>query len=333
MPLLLFAVDVPCFSLLPPPPWVLWQHRDAGLASQCKRLSTVQIPWWSHLARPSSCVFWVRTTGIGIRCLFQCNPETCRPVAWAQVCWRLSLFLMKTVQPKIDNLIFDSLGFILRISSAGHFSSRLTAKFVILVAWRITTPHHLGKSWVNDPVACHLHQCPVAPLSQLILLLRLWYGFPSAECLRLSSTSWTALSETPSHCLASASWTSPKRQNFFRLSSASLLALRKTTKTKVCVVVCKQNAEPEPWQWLYSERSHHVWTHSPASLLLGSVTLGTGVCDLGQCALIAYITEFPRFPDAFLTTWAWFKWPNSLPLPWAVKFYAVHLETDRRFEE
>ena len=52
----------------------------------------------------------------------------------------LSRFLMKTVQPKIDKLLIESLGFIPRISSFGH-SSRLTSKFLILVAWRIPAPH------------------------------------------------------------------------------------------------------------------------------------------------------------------------------------------------
>ena len=47
----------------------------------------------------------------------------------------LSLFFMKTVQPKLDNLLNESLVFILRISSAGPFSSFcFTTKFLIFVA-------------------------------------------------------------------------------------------------------------------------------------------------------------------------------------------------------
>ena len=182
---------------------------------------------------------------------------------------------MKTVQPKIDNLLIGSLGFIPLISSAGHFSSpRLTTKFLILAAWRIAAPHII----LGSPESMSKHLAISS----------------SVECLQLSSTSWTALRETPSHCLASASWASHTEKKFLQAGRCFTLCLKQFHKHKLRVLVCKHYAEPEPWQWLYSERSHHVCEH-PLQLLF---CLGLchswyrSLCDLGQCTHFAHIIEF-----------------------------------------
>ena len=177
---------------------------------------------------------------------------------------------MKTVQPKIDSLLFESLGFIPRISSTGQFSSPpLTIKFLILVAWRIAAPHIILEDlsqWESILPSPAVSSCTSHSNHSVVASL-VWTS--PVEFLHLNNTSWTALRETPSHFLVSASWASPHTQN--KLLQAGLcftLCPKQVHKHKLRVLVCKHNAEPESWQWLYSERSHHVCEH-PLQLLFG----------------------------------------------------------------
>ena len=165
---------------------------------------------------------------------------------------------MKTVQPKTDKLPIESLGFIARISSAGHFSSpRLTTNFLVLVTWRIASPTsswEVLSQWANmlpSPAV----SCCTSQLTHSVVASLVWSSL--VECLHLGSMSLTALRETPSHCLASASWASPHWEQTASAASASLFALRTSTNTNF-VLVCKHNAKPDPWQWVFSESSHHV---------------------------------------------------------------------------
>ena len=65
----------------------------------------------------------------------------------------LSRFLMKTVKPKIYSLLIESLGFIPRISSAGHFFSSHNQIFHPCCMGNCCSPHHLGR---HESMSKHL---------------------------------------------------------------------------------------------------------------------------------------------------------------------------------
>ena len=145
----------------------------------------------------------------------------------------LSRFLMKTVQSKINNLGIESLGFIPRINSAGHFSSPgLKIKFLILVAWRIAAPHiKLGR-----PPSMSQH--PVISSSVLLHLSA------NAFCCGVSGIVFSCRMPASKHYILNCSERNSfalscfsflgvptLRTNFFRLAGASLFALIKSTNT------------------------------------------------------------------------------------------------------
>ena len=159
-------------------------------------------------------------------------------------------FRMKIVQPKIDNLLIESLGFKPRISSSRYFSSPpLTSKFLILFAWRIATLYIilLGKTRVNEQASC---------ISSSFLLRLSANSF----CCGVSGTVFSCrlpaskqhilnCSERKSFALSSLSFLGvcTLRTNFFRLASASFFALRKSTNKNFVFWSAKtmQNQNPD----------------------------------------------------------------------------------------
>ena len=91
----------------------------------------------------------------------------------------------------------------------------------------------------------------------------------------------------------------PHSENkFFQAGLCSTICLKHVHRHKLLVLICKHNAEPDTRQWLYSEKSHHACEH----LLELLVYLGLFhswymiLCDLDQCAHIAYIIKLPHSP-------------------------------------
>ena len=113
---------------------------------------------------PTPCACWLRTQGISG--LFQSNAQTFLPMSSVGVCWLL--LLVKTAQPKPDNLFIENFGFIPRISFAGDsFSCHLKTKFLILAVWRIASPYSILGS--PKPVTTNL-LLQVIPVTTNLLL-------------------------------------------------------------------------------------------------------------------------------------------------------------------
>ena len=144
--------------------------------------------------------------------------------------------------------------------------------------WKITAPTSsrevLSQRWSILPSPAM--SCCTSQLAYSVVASMAWSS--TAEYLQISSTSWIALREAPSICLASASWKSQHWNQFcFRLESASLVALSKSTNINIVnywVLVCKNNAVPEAWEWQYSDS---VKTLSSFFSACVSASLGTGV--------------------------------------------------------
>ena len=217
----------------------------------------------------------------------------------------LSRFLMKTVQPQIDSLLIESLGFIPRISSAGNFSSRLTTKFLILVAWRIVAPHiilgrpesiskHLA---ISSSVLLHLSANPFCcGVSGMVFACRM----PASKqyILNCSERNSFALS-----CLCFLGV--PKlRTNSFKPASASLCALRMSTYTNFVYWSAKkmQNRNPGGFSTLKGPITS-ANTLSSFSSAWVSATLGTGVIViLAEAHTLHTSSSSPTVSVAFLTT-------------------------------
>ena len=262
---------------------------------------------------------------------------------------------MKTVQPKIDNLLIGSLGFIPLNSSAGHFSSpRLTTKFLILAAWRIAAPHiilgspdsmrkHLA---ISSSVLLHLSANPFCcGVSGMVFSCRM----PASKQYVLNCT------ERNSFALSYLSFLGVPtlRTNFF-LANASHFALSNSTNTNFVYWSANtmQNRNPDSDSTLKGPITS-VNTLSSFSSAWVSASLGTGVfVILANSHTLHTSASSHTVSGAFLTTSAWFKWPNRLChflglsrvtflsfmqlfLLSKVKLcpHSVHLETDRRFEE
>ena len=193
---------------------------------------------------------------------------------------------MKTVQPvfiRIDNLLNGILGFIPLISSAGHFSSpRLTTKYWSLLREELLLPTsswEVLSQWGNilPPPAM---SCCTSQLTHSVV-----------NCLELL---WEKLLRIVLPQFLERPHTENK---FLQAGQCFTLCLKQFHKHKLRVLVCKHSADPEPWQWLYSERSHHVCEH-PLQLLFCLDLCHSwywSLCDLRQCTHIAYIIEFPQW--------------------------------------
>ena len=200
---------------------------------------------------------------------------------WVQVCWHLCpASSWRLCNQKKDSLLIESLGFIHHISSAGHFSStRLTTKFLIFVAWRIAAPRiilgsletmskHLA---ISSSVLLHLSANPFCfGVSGMVFSCRM----PASKqyVLNCSVRNSFALS-----CLSFLG-VPTLRTNFFRLASASLFALSKSTNTNIVYWSANtmQNRNPESDSTLKGPITS-VNTLSSFSSAWVSATLGTGV--------------------------------------------------------
>ena len=322
--LLLLAVDVPCSSLLSSSWWSSsgCQIPSCDDPSSCRSGVSVLpgiAPTSFSLMITSRIATTLRVMGTYTRFPITPSVEPTKLLFSAlgsSLLTSLSLFFMKTLQPKIDNLLFDSLGFIPRISSTGHFSSRLTTKFPIrsLLRGELLLP---TLSWENPSQWASILPSPAVSSCtyQLInsVVASLVRSSP-VECLHLSSTSWTVLRESPSHCLVSLSWVSHTENKLLLAGQCFTLCLKQVHKLKICELVCKHKAGPEPWQWLYFESSiTYVNTLSSFSSASVSATLGTGVFVILANAHTMHTSLIsPTVFGAFLTTSAWFKLPNRL---------------------
>ena len=227
------------------------------------------------------------------------------------------------MQPKIDNLLIGSLDFTPLISSAGHFSSpRLTTKFLILAAWRIAAPHiilgspesmskHLA---ISSSVLLHLSTNPFCcGVSGMVFSCRM----PASKQYVLNCSERNSFA---SSCLSFLG-VPALRTNFFRLASASLFALSKSTNTNFVYWSANtmQNRNPDNDSTLKGPITS-VNTLSSFSSAWVSATLGTGVfVILANAHTLHTSSSSPNVSGAFLTVL-----PNrSVLLPCTVKFHAV----------
>ena len=213
---------------------------------------------------------------------------------------------MKTMQPEIDSLLIERLGFIPCISSAGLLSSpRLTTNFLILVAWRIAARHIiLGKPEsmskhlaISSSVLLHLSANPFCcGFSGLVFSCRMLGS--KQYILNCSERNSFALS-----CL-NFSGVSTLRTNFFSLASASLYALFKSTNTNFVYWSAKtmQNRNPDSNSLLKGPITS-VNTLSSFSSTWVSATLGTGVpVILANAHTLHTSSSSPTVSGAFLNT-------------------------------
>ena len=213
---------------------------------------------------------------------------------------------MKTVQPKIDSLLIESLGYIPGISSAGHFSSpRLTTKFLILVAWRIAAPHIiLGRPdsmskhvAISSSVLLYLSANPFfCGVSGVVFYCRMPVSKP--YILNCSERNYFALS-----CLSFLG-VPTLRTNFFRLASASLFALSKSTNTNFVYwsanTMLNQNSDSDSSQKGPITSMNNLSSFSSAWI---SATLGTGVfVFLANGHTLHTSSSSPTLSGAFLTS-------------------------------
>ena len=210
---------------------------------------------------------------------------------------------MRTAQPKIDSLLIESL---IRISSAGHFSSpRLTTKFLILVVWRITALHiFLGSSEsmskhlaISSSVLLHFSANPFCcGVSGMVFSCRM----PACKQYILNC------SERNSFALSCLSFLGvcTLRKNFFRLASASLFALSKSTNAFFVYWSANtmQNRNPDSVSFLEGPITS-VTNLSSFSSAWVSATLGTGVfVVLANAHTLHKFSSSPTVSGAFLTT-------------------------------
>ena len=195
------------------------------------------------------------------------------------------------------------------------FSPRFTTKFQILVAWRISAPHII--LWRPESMSKHF------AISSSVLLHLSANSFCCGvsgmvfSCRMPASKQYILnCSERNSLALSYLSFMGVPtlRTNFFRLASASLFPLSNSTNTNFVYWSANtmQNLNPHSNSTLKGLITSVK--PSPASLLLWFYC-HYWYCsprDLGQSAHIAYIIEFPTVSGAFLTTSAWFNWPNRL---------------------
>ena len=154
------------------------------------------------------------------------------------------------------------------------------------------------------------------------------------EFLHLIRTLWTALRERERLFRIVLSRFLGRPYNETKLLWAGLcftICLNQVNKHKLCVLVCKHNAELEPCQWLYCERTHHVIERTVQLLFCFDIWLSwkRSLFDLGQYGHIELITELPHcvwcIPDHIgliqMTQ-------LSMPLSCTLEFHAVgtHLE-------
>ena len=170
-----------------------------------------------------------------------------------------------------------------RISSAGHFPSRLTISFLILVKWRIAAPHII----LGRPESMSKH--PAISSSVLLHLLANPFccgvsGMVFSCIIPASKQYILNCSERNFFALSCLSFLGVPtlRINFFRLASASLFALSKTanwnpdSESTLNGPITSVNALSS----LFCLGLCHSWYWS--------------LCYLGQCAHIAYFIEFPH---------------------------------------
>ena len=146
------------------------------------------------------------------------------------------------------------------------------------------------------------------------------------ECLLLGSTSWTAREKLLRIVFLQLLGRPHIENKLLHAGQCFTLCLKQVHRHKLRVLVCKHNAKPKPWQWLYSDSSHHVCEH-PLQLLF---CLGLyhswywSLCDLDKCAHIAYIIAFPHFLWCISDHIRLIQMTqSSVPLPCTVKFHAV----------
>ena len=102
-----------------------------------------------------------------------------------------------------------------------------------------------------------------------------------------------------------------QRTKFFRLASASLFALSKSTNTNFeywSANTMQNRTLTVTLLWRVPSR---LWTPSLASLLIGSLPLLVFVI-LAKAHTLHTSSSSPTVFGAFLTTSVWFKWPNCL---------------------
>ena len=175
---------------------------------------------------------------------------------------------MKTVQPKIDNLLIENLGLIPRIIGGLFSSPRLKIKFLMLFAWKMAAPHimlgrpeSMSKQLANSSsvllrLSADTFCCGV---SGMVFSCRM----PASKqyIIKCSERNSFTLS-----CLSFLGVTTLKT-NFFRLAIASLLDLSKSTNTNF--MYWSANPKNDSTMKVPSR----PWTTFPASLLLGSLPL------------------------------------------------------------
>ena len=222
------------------------------------------------------------------------------------------------MQPKKDNLLIKSLGFTPGISLFGHFSSHyFTTNFLILFVWRFAVPHiilwrpeSMSKRFaISSSVLLHFSAsfCVAFFVASLVLS-------STVECLYLSSTSWTFLTKTPSHCLASNSWVPHFEKNFFRLTSISIFAWSKSTNTNAvyCYANTTQKQKPDGDITLKG-LILSLNTLSSTSSAWISATFSAGVFVIWADAQTLHTSSCPlTLLGTFLTISAWFKWTPCL---------------------
>ena len=278
-----------------------------GRASLCCRgLSRIRTRWWA--AKTFACVGCVHQVSIDSFSGTQKLPFQSFGFKYADI---LSIFFIKTVQPKIDSLLIESLGVTPRSNSAGHFfAPHLTTKFLIIIAWKIVAPHIiLGRPEpmnyylaISSSILLHLSANPFFCCVSSIVF----------SCWMPASKKYLSIRETPSPCFCLIFFGVPQWD--FRAGQCFVFSLKQAHKHKRSVLFCKDNPEQKPWPWLYSERSHHVY-EIPIQLLVCLRLCHSwywSLCDLANAHKLNTLSNSPNVSGAFVTKSAEFKWPNCL---------------------
>ena len=212
---------------------------------------------------------------------------------------------MKTVQLKIDLLLLQSLGFIPRISSAGHFSSPCrTTKFLIFVSWRIVASHiilgrpeSMGKHLaISSSVLLHLSANPFCcGVSGMVFSCRI----PASKHYILNCSQRNSFAMSYPSFLGVPTM----RTNFFRLASASLFALSKSTnKNFVYWSANRMQSRNPDSDYTLEGPSTRVNTLSIFSSAWVSATLDTVVfVILANANTLHTSSSSPTVTSAFLT--------------------------------
>ena len=231
----------------------------------------------------------------------------------------LSLILMMTVKPKMENF------FSLKVSVL-YLASTLLGIFLLVISQTSLWSWLIGKlllpasSWaVPSRWTSILHtavvSCCTSPLTHSVVAPLVWSS--PVECLHLSTTSWI-LRDNFCRIILPQCLGLQRTENKFRQAGHFFTLYRNQVhKHKLHVLVCKHNVKPEPWQWLYSERSHHVCEHSlllsRLSYTWASARPGKGVFVLlCNADVVQTSSSFLIISDAFLTKSAWTKRHNRL---------------------